>query len=677
MASELISADGRNTLLWPSLQGAFLGRLDIQNGVNVKDILRKYEIGLIKEEIYQPLIDALKGAGFVEYNYQNNAYVADGRPERITSAKCDLNQNRATLFLFPYDFRQPNEKSAEYLKDYIDCVRKIYPDTPVDIVAHSMGGLLARRMILDTNTQANGNDHPYVRRLVTLGTPFWGAPQANHKIENGDFFSLPRLSALFGWANPANAGVLGTMRQFKSLHQLLPSKALFDNSPAARSPFGEGGPGWLGLGDIRYWDINGSGAQEPNYAYGGNAPPGYKRLMDVIRFPAFTPMTTNETFHSHANANRNKQDDWSGDTTGVTNYHIIGIGLPTPVKMEAFHLLGIKKIPIPIIGEVLKSIKPGNYFHYVYVDGDGTVPRLSAERTMATNNRNPNIRVLLGSKGKGLEHVALAQDKDSLDCVLHALGVGNKCPEGKPWFQDTKPLASRKIELHNAQSVAAFDALGNRIDTAYGSPAMPSYSVSDAELTIPPGQEVFIRFQTLSDPDASSLLQVTTTDDNNNDIRKTVYLDPQTRFDRPPEQVNGILGQLHIDAWGNATLQFDWNWDGAIDGQDYPVAPTTDTTDPNMVADGAGPEIVVSNFRIGPDGLRYVTLAASDPSGLLLDTVIGTPPFVVSLQNDGNVIDNLVNYTMGTEVQAVPGSQLTACAVDGAANRSCVIFNIP
>src|SRR5262249_21725470 len=244
-------------------------------------------------------------------------------------------------------------------------------------------------------------------------------------------------------------------------------------------------------------------------------------------------------------------------TTGVTYYHIIGIGKKTVVKLEAFLLLGIRNV-LPNPGKRRMRISIGQHFRQIEGDGEGTVPRLSAERTAATNIAPAqNMRVFKGAQGT--EHVELAQKPDPLNCVLKFLGKNVNCPAGEQLFQDSKPIAGLRIHMGNVQNVAAHDAQGNRIDVDVNSPALSLYGTSVAGLTLAPVQEAFITFNTLNDDDASSLIRVVSTDDMGSDLRKIVYLDPQTRFDRPPEPVDGIFGQLHIDAQGNTTLQFDWN----------------------------------------------------------------------------------------------------------------------
>jgi pimeloyl-ACP methyl ester carboxylesterase len=675
MIGSSLSQPSNGNRLWIRMNPLLLRRLSLTTNptLNAVDILRKIDLlnegeGLLDGQlVYQPLLDALN-RHFVEYLHNNNRYAPDGRPERITRAGCDVNQvdrlrRKPTLFIFPYDWRKDNALSAAYLKEYIvDCIQRIHPGAKVDIVAHSMGGLLARRMILDTESQMPG-PHPLVRRLITAGSPFWGAPKANYMMETGDIFGLPRVSAVFGYFNPLIQIMRVTARDFPAVHQLLPSKAFFDNAPANLKPFGEGGPGLLGLGEWRYWDINGSLRREDDYTYNT-----YKAMMDTDRpFSAVKPMTTNETFHSHANQFGSKQDDWGNDATGVVYYHLVGAEKNTPVKLRAMTLTAAINIGI---GRFRANIAAGRYFIFEYKSGDGTVPRLSAERTRGTNAPGATLQVF-----KDFDHMELAAKKEALDCILKFLGVANVCQASAPVFQAGLVPASRHIALVNVQNVRTLDAAGNLIDLL--GVVVPSSGETTTNLAMPAGQEAFIYFHTLSQPEMSITARVMTTDDTETYVRKTLYFDAQLRNNLPPLPAEDMLGLLYIDGQGGTRLQLDWNRDGVVDGSDAVVPPTVDSTDPGVVADELGPTIRVTGIR-EEGGTRYVTLDAADPSGILADTGLGTPPFLVSLENDGLVIDNLVKYSTGDEVP-VPAGQyaLTACVVDGAGNRLCELFAIP
>jgi pimeloyl-ACP methyl ester carboxylesterase len=80
-------------------------------------------------------------------------------------------ENGTTLFTFPYEWRNSNIQTALLLKDKIAEVKSICGCKKVDIVAHSMGGLIAREYM----ESAHYDDD--VRRVVFIGTPHLGAPE--------------------------------------------------------------------------------------------------------------------------------------------------------------------------------------------------------------------------------------------------------------------------------------------------------------------------------------------------------------------------------------------------------------------------------------------------------------------------------------------------------------------
>lgn len=111
----------------------------------------------------------------VYHTYDNlyDAFVADGYVAG------------ANLFVFPYEWRDSNVENAALLQQKINEI-KISADWPkVDIVAHSMGGLLARQYV---ESDSYGND---VDQLVTLATPHYGAPEAYIKWDGAAWFLSP------------------------------------------------------------------------------------------------------------------------------------------------------------------------------------------------------------------------------------------------------------------------------------------------------------------------------------------------------------------------------------------------------------------------------------------------------------------------------------------------------
>ncbi|MEV5083848.1 hypothetical protein AB0K74_35315 [Streptomyces sp. NPDC056159] len=87
----------------------------------------------------------------------------------------------ANVVLFPYDFRLGVRHAAKMLAaDVHDRLKDLSPSERagrVVVVAHSMGGLIARYWL--------GPGWPLCRALITLGTPHRGAPKALQLLANG------------------------------------------------------------------------------------------------------------------------------------------------------------------------------------------------------------------------------------------------------------------------------------------------------------------------------------------------------------------------------------------------------------------------------------------------------------------------------------------------------------
>lgn len=116
---------------------------------------------------------------------------------------------RANVLLFPYDFRYSIEHAAEKLGGEIAARLSGEHGTArqrrVIIVAHSMGGLVARHWL------GPGGGAQYCRALITLGTPHRGAPRALDVLANGLPVGPRRLKRL-----------TAVLRGWPSMYELLP-----------------------------------------------------------------------------------------------------------------------------------------------------------------------------------------------------------------------------------------------------------------------------------------------------------------------------------------------------------------------------------------------------------------------------------------------------------------------
>ncbi len=333
-----------------------------------------------KEPVYQPLISALSAEGYVEYNVNND-------PNRRTSFGCDLTQKgkKPTLFVFAYDWRMTNEESAAKLADYAGCIRRFYPNTKINIVTHSMGGLVARRFIIDNPKVVN--------KLVTTAAPWLGSPKPVYQMIWG-------LLAVGGFSNNAAWAIYGTqikdmLAYYPGLHQLMSTRMYY---ALGGRPYSYKGATDLFSRDVDYLELMGPGGMADKL-FGGKS------------YNGKTPAQSNRDFHSYT-SNGNNQDDWSKDTTGVKYYHLVGVqkSNDTPLKVSESHGINLQE------------------YTWVFSEqgaGDGTVPRLSAER-IAADGRSlnaPKAKLFVFDQGDDalLEHTGLMTNPAVISRIIQSL----------------------------------------------------------------------------------------------------------------------------------------------------------------------------------------------------------------------------------------------------------------
>lgn len=257
----------------------------------------------------------------------------------ITKLKSDGYVEGKDLFVFPYDWRldvvdnvMGNKYSkVESLKDKIDKVLRESKSDKVDIVAHSMGGLLAKYYIKNV-------DATKVNRFVDIGTPHLGAPKAAKVLNYGDNMDIK--FGMFG-LNPLEIKKIS--QNMPSAYNLLPSADYFDTT----------NPDYLYyMYDIG--DVDGDGHTGRLDHAGSHA-----FLVNIGR---------NNLLLQNADNIHRDLDGFDPGSLGVATYNIVGCGTPT-------------------IGKILtnkKSFKDDFEYHLKYISGDGTVPMRSAEGIPST-----------------------------------------------------------------------------------------------------------------------------------------------------------------------------------------------------------------------------------------------------------------------------------------------------
>lgn len=153
-----------------------------------------------------------------------------------------------TCFVFFYDWRRDLVENARLLAERVDAIRAAYgePDLKVDIVAHSMGGLIARYYLLYGGEDVLGTDRPpqptmagaaHVAHLALLASPNEGSLPS--------FFTLVEGGRVAGKAIPFLVWF-----SFPSLYELLPPPG----SPVFIDEAGR--PVGIDLHDAEAWRAN-------------------------------------------------------------------------------------------------------------------------------------------------------------------------------------------------------------------------------------------------------------------------------------------------------------------------------------------------------------------------------------------------------------------------------------
>ncbi|AYC34694.1 hypothetical protein D3880_20975 [Pseudomonas cavernae] len=164
----------------------------------------------IDPQTNRPLPSRLEPSGIAEQALQRDFY----RPILRTLTQfggyvraqpgTPVRKGERRYYVLSYDWRQDTLHSVQELDRLIEAVRRDYADPAlrVNLVAHSMGGLIARYYLrFGTRDVLDGEPHqvtmdgaPQVRNLVLLGTPNGGSVSSLHAFIGGEKVGLGRIS---------------------------------------------------------------------------------------------------------------------------------------------------------------------------------------------------------------------------------------------------------------------------------------------------------------------------------------------------------------------------------------------------------------------------------------------------------------------------------------------------
>ncbi len=322
-----------------------------------------------------------------------------------------------TFFVCPYDWRKDLRQIAyNYNPSYplgitLDtCITTALARNPdvrkVNIVAHSMGGLVARTYLIDPTRASK------IKNLVTLGTPYFGATKIAQLVlaPEGCFLEIP----VFG-CNPNPNMTYSLLQNFTSGYQLSPGEGFFMVYPN---------------GYLKRW----------------GAYLNYTQTMDQFR--ARNTYLTDDAIDFRQSIKSINEGYTNGNENGVNVTMFVGNNQPTPIGLEE------------------KSYGQNSY-NLIFGDGDGTVPRNSA--TMQNLDLEPDVDYHGAATliyASGIEHGALARNNTVLETTYTIFTSTSITPEELVAGSDilstqSTGLSGRVIQVDGPVAVRVFDAKGN------------------------------------------------------------------------------------------------------------------------------------------------------------------------------------------------------------------------
>ncbi len=397
-----------NGLLWPNIDRMFLDA-----GDNFLDPLI-FNQNLTPSDSNIFASDVIKTGelfGATVYNYTDkliNEFAGKGYVE---------NQN---LFTFPYDWRygvsgkNANDKTnSDLLGEKISQILAQTGANKVDVIAHSMGGLIAKKYVADVAASASSGEPSKVGKAVFVGVPNTGAPKAVKALIQGDNFGIS-----FGPIGLSDSEMKKLSENMPAVYDLLPSQ--------------------------KYYDIAGSFVSQVNYISNPTDP--WQKDLNYQEFENYLiqEKKLNQLGLDNAQALHSQTfDDFDMRSAGVDLYAIDGCKTGTMTNF-----LEVK----------YKNIFGNTFTSYDRVDlktGDGTVPIQSS--TNLPIDQNKKYYVLTGDHSK-----LMSQDGSRQKIVNLVLGT-NIPVDSNLVTQNVNEcqLNGKVIEVFSPVDISVTDQNGN------------------------------------------------------------------------------------------------------------------------------------------------------------------------------------------------------------------------
>lgn len=214
MGSSLYS--GSRKIWSPGVMELFDPFFYLNDRMKMENSLKVYNDIRDEEGVRHPIDQALLAKGSREYGAEDTyEKLIDGLVEGFTDENGVCSRS---IYFFSYDFRQSSMETAKKLNAYILRILREHPEqNRVDIVAHSMGGLVTCAYVCTYGEKQ-------VRRIITAGTPYEGAPKLFYSVlttnVTGDRTTNLALFLLGGLSRSVKA-------DFPSMAELAPTRQYY------------------------------------------------------------------------------------------------------------------------------------------------------------------------------------------------------------------------------------------------------------------------------------------------------------------------------------------------------------------------------------------------------------------------------------------------------------------
>jgi pimeloyl-ACP methyl ester carboxylesterase len=528
---------------------------------------------------------------------------------------------------FPYDWRKSIQEVAGELATAIANIQRVTRHERVDIVAHSMGGLVAKAFL--TTNPANERS---VRRFITIGTPHFGTPESVARLVEGVNLLDKRLARIL-CVRPDMKVTAYAMRNMPSVYQLLPSRASKAPLEVVLGPW--------------YWSTR--------TAYKTRA-----EILGALETYSYEHHDCrNEVIETIAkNASRwaalhtRDWDRWEPSDAGPDMFIIYGFGVDTlqSITLNTWEKDGVRMASID-------DREDGS--------GDETVIEESA-RMSGVGESNPKIRRF---GFKGIKHMELATNDAVLQCVR---GLLSPTPNTRACAQaaarsaaETAEAETRRVEISfspNTARLTVRDAAGNVTGflpgedfTAEDIPESRFDAYSRIQFALLPLQPVTVEIHALEATTGTLRIRVF---ENYEPIQVLLYeVQLQPGGKAVLELEAGAAGVQRKSSGQRAiiaapTLQVDGDGDGNFEGEATAAVPPVANAGEDLTVK-AGDTVTLDGSRsTDPRGrtLAYSWVQTGGPEVELSDPASAAVQFVAPTVSSDTTLSFMLTVTADTDV---------------------------